>query len=219
MEYFLWSSSDDESLAWVRDSPEFIAQHPKEYQLVEATSVKQWMKDDLIFVLDIESGIKLSDALPNYGNLMILSKKLKEVLQANSGADLEFYSVKLRDKKHRIIDEPYYLAHLLDKQRCVDMGNSLYQMDSINQTQVDKFGKLVLDQSRLDPGKLIFRLEEAQSTVIVAESLVDLILETHNCYGPYFEYLEHYGEIFRERMRQGREDEDPDCQVYSGVFS
>ncbi|CAA0102966.1 Uncharacterised protein [BD1-7 clade bacterium] len=214
--YVLDKRDDDDSLAWINGLSEEINQHPLSYQLTQPVSVKSWMPSEIVIPLDINRGIKLCDAIPAYGGELVVSEKLKNVLIAASGASFEFYPVQLKDIKDRPIKAPYFLAHLLDVQDCLDMEKSIYRMSAVIKHEVDRFGEIVLDENKLDPNKKIFRLKHKPSMILVREDLVDEILDAEECYGPAFEYLEDHGDIFRDDMLEDREAGLGRFQIYRG---
>ena len=111
MDFCPWTVKNDDTLAWIFDFPKIIEE--KGYLLNEGISVKDWMSDDLIIEFAKNKGIKLADAVPSYSNKLVLSEKLKKILQEHTEARFEFFPVKLRNHKGKIVDEAYYLANLI----------------------------------------------------------------------------------------------------------
>lgn len=168
----------------------------------------------MIIPLYEEDGIKLCDAIPTYGGELIITEKLKSVFEKQSGANFEYYPVKIKDKKGRVFEESYYLAHLLDIHDCLDLDKSLYRMDAIIKNEIDRFAQIVLDENKLNPEKKMFRIKHKPSMILVTEDLVDEILDVAKCYGPAFEYVEDHGEIYRENFKEYRESGRERHQVY-----
>ncbi len=69
MKYSPWLIKRDKELAWLEDFPDKIRR--KSYLLDKGLAVKHWFPKDVEFKMAMNSGMKLSDALPK--------KKLEEI--------------------------------------------------------------------------------------------------------------------------------------------
>ena len=98
------------------------------------------------------------------------------------------------------------------------MEQSHYRMRAVIKHQVDRFGEIVLDENKLNPGRKIFRLKHKPSVILVREDLVNEILDVAACCGPAFEYLEDHGDIFRDDMREDRTAGLARFQIYRGEY-
>src|SRR4051812_834881 len=108
MDYFPWTENDDDdALAWVMEAPDGFE---KRYQLDEGISVKGWFPADATFQLSDERGVRLSDSIPNVLDMLLLSERFKTFLENESGAKLESFPIRLRNKKGRIEKASYFLV-------------------------------------------------------------------------------------------------------------
>ena len=201
MIYYPWSQNeDDESFAWIETHPDEIRK--KIYRLTKGLSIKHWdqgnwFPNDLVYEIAPDDGIKLVDATPNYSTLLIISERLKSLLESESNASFEFLKIGIKDKKGHIIKKNYFIANLLDTIACVDMEKSNFRMDNIIKTQVDIFKTLVLDQIKIESSKKIFRLAEMTSLIIVREDLAQKILD-EGYTGVAFRDISEYGSEYRD---------------------
>lgn len=196
MEYFPWLNDDeDDALAWIDQSPEEIRR--KDYLLTTGDRARDWFPDDVMFDLSDDYGIRLADSIPNVLGFLIVSDKLKHILEDQSSTEIEFLPVGIRNQKKRPVDRPYYVANVLGTLACVDIEQSDFTMDAIDKEHVDWFRRLVLDESRIGTNHNIFRLAELPGLILVREDLVDAVLE-QDCTGIIFQYLEEYGAEFRD---------------------
>lgn len=195
MNYYPWTDDEDNDLlAWIEDFTGIIKK--KKYRLHDGISCKDWFPNDVEFELNINHGIKLADAIPNTALLLIISDKLRIILEEKSGAEFEFFPVKIRDKKGHLVKKDYFVANLLETTECVDMEKSDFVMDRIIKTQVNYFKTLVLDEKNVIPESKIFRLKEQTKLIIVREDLKNEILNA-GCTGIVFRDIDDYGSEFR----------------------
>ena len=107
MEYAVWRYDGlEDDLAWIEIKlPEELAE--RDHHLAFGIPSASWVPEDVTLDLSVDHGIRLADAIPNSNSLLVVSEKLKAVL-AGSGAAFEFFQVKLRNQRGRIVPEPYY---------------------------------------------------------------------------------------------------------------
>jgi hypothetical protein len=204
MRYFPWLHDDeDDSFAWVMDTPKELME--KDYLLNEGTPCKDWFPEGLVFDLSKDRGSKLTDCVPNTDNFLIVSDKLKGVLESQAPEDaIEFLPVRLRNPKKKLVAAPYFIANLLGTVACMNKSKSKFTMNAIDKEQVSWFEHLVLDEKKIPKKKKLFRLEEKTTLLITREDLAREILKAQ-CNGMMFIPIEDYGEEFRST-----EDEDDD---------
>lgn len=196
MQYFVWCGDDeDSSFARIYKFPEEMNRNL--YKLGQGISCKDWFPDNPQIQIEVEAGIVLTDVIFNYDDFLIVSEKIKLILEEHSGSSFEFFQISILDKKGRVDERSYYMANLLEVIDCVDMEKSEYDMDPLAPSQVDQFMRLVLNESKIDPEKGIFRLKDKTDLIIINHTLARKILE-EGCAGVLFEYLDDHGEIFRD---------------------
>ncbi|MFE8599039.1 imm11 family protein [Archangium violaceum] len=199
MNYYPWLHDDeDRSLAWITYAPDVLRDHPKEHQLSEGVSVKGWYPADVEMELSDQRGIKLADSVPNIMSLLIVSEKLKALMEERSGAQLEFLPVRLRDQKQRLVQKPYYVMNVLGTVECVDLERSKFRRSHIIPERIFRFFHLILDESKIPPDKKIFRLKEDPSLVIIREDLCEDILRA-KVEGVMFLEMDEYGKEWGQR--------------------
>lgn len=195
MAFYVWTKdSKDKSFAWIRRFPTELNRN--KFKLGKGISCSDWFPDHPEIQVREDKGIVLADSIPNSGELLIVSEKLKTVLDEVEGADFEFFPVTILDKKGRASEKEYYVANLLSVIDCVNMVESKYVMDPLRKGQVDWFSELRLDESRIPADQLVFRLKDLTRLLIVRSELVNNIQQA-DCTGIYFEPVEDHGALFR----------------------
>ena len=200
MKYYpLVKDNRDNSFAWLSETlPEELRENS--WKLMLGIPVKDWFPENVIFDLSVNDGIQLTDFIPSVHQIMVVSERLKDILQA-TGEDFEFFPVRIRNHKKRIVEKQYYLANLIGSLECVDREKSEFFINHIRKDQIFRFQRLVLDESKIPDGKSIFRLGEQTEQIMVNEPLALKIVKEVKCNGLMFRILESFGAEFR-----GRED-------------
>lgn len=197
MDFFPWVDSYDESFARIADLiPPELDEHSWMFN-GNNKPLGEVFPEDLVFDLSRDGGKKLGDFIPNTDNMLIVSDRLKEILEQRS-SDFEFYRISIRNHKKRIEKKQYYLAHLLLSVPCLDTDESEYKKSAMDEDQMLRVSRLVLDTSKIPEGKKILRLGEMKKLILVRRDLAVEIYREHECRGMLFQKIELYGEEFRD---------------------
>jgi hypothetical protein len=193
VKFYPWVNDDeDDAFAWITKDSDFLMHCMDSYLLHEGVSVKHWFPTDTVFTLAEHHGIKLTDFIPNTMHLLIVSEKLKGVLEEKSGAEIEFLPVHIRNQRGRLVQEPYFIANLIGTVECLDREKSKFRASAIRPDQVFTFYRLVLDESKIPSGTKLFRLKEQTDLILVREDLGKDILRA-GCDGMLFQEMDEYG--------------------------
>ncbi|KMQ50099.1 hypothetical protein CHISP_2959 [Chitinispirillum alkaliphilum] len=198
MEYYLWGTSSREKYAWLDiNEPEPIKKIW--YKIHRGYPVKDIypLQEEVIWDLDPQKGKLVGAFVPNANGLKVVNTAFKEVLEKESGATFEFLPLKIRDHRKRIVPETYWFANLLDLVHCLDVKRSDFDWCPMEETQVRRFCRCVLDQSKIPEGKKLFRLGERKVDWIIEEELVFKIAYEYALGGAGYEKLKNYGSEFR----------------------
>lgn len=197
MEYAVWRVDvSDKDTAWISfDFPDELSE--VEPYICLGSSVTDRFPADIVVDLSSDHGTKLTDSVPNHHSLAFVSEKLKSILES-CGEPFEFYPIKIRNQRQRIVKKPYYIANLLKTIPCLDKKKSEFRMGSILKDQVARFYRCVLDESRIPEGTNIFRLKERKRLILLTVPFAKEIKYDHKCTGVVFERLESHGKEFRD---------------------
>ncbi|WP_157774697.1 imm11 family protein [Melittangium boletus] len=192
------NDDEDESFAWL-DSHRKEELDGKGYLLNEGVPCKDWFPEGLIFDLSKERGSKLTDSIPNTFALLVVSARLKGLLEKETPqGTIEFLPVRLRTPRKKVLDAPYFIANVLGTVACMDVKKSDFTMGRIIKDQVQHFRRLVLQEEKIPKNAKIFRLAERSRLILIREDLGQTIVD-EDCTGMIFQELEDYGSEFRER--------------------
>ncbi|WP_147444909.1 DUF1629 domain-containing protein [Corallococcus sp. CA053C] len=199
MNYYPWVNDDEEaSFAWLQSSRKEELDG-RGYLLQEGIPCKEWFPKDLIFDLARDGGSKLADSIPNTFALLVVSEKLKGLLERQAPTNpIEFLPVRLRTPRKKVLDNPYFIANVQGTVGCMDAKKSDFVMDTILKDQVQRFRRLVLDEGKIPQDTKIFRLGERYRLILVREDLGRALID-EECTGMLFQDLDDYGSEFRKR--------------------
>ena len=194
MDYFPWEKDLDEALASINSTPDNISdQH---WKLTEGISCKDWFPEEVEYQLDPTSGVKIADSVPNSLGIIICSEKLKSILEKRC-SEFEFFPIKLRNAKKKIVSKKYFVANLVGTLACMDMKKSKYKEDELDKGQIRAISELHICDDKVPEGTQIFRLAERTRLHIVLDPLADEIAVDNKCSGVSLTFLEDYGMEYR----------------------
>jgi hypothetical protein len=193
--YAPWVPSFEPSLAWLADVPDAL--EPVRHKVAFGESAENDLREvEIVSELSPDHGIKLADSVPNTWSMLVVSDPLRAVLEKTS-VKIEFYSIRIRDLKGRLVKKPYFLANPIGTVDCMDRAQSDYDESKIARWQVRRFRRLVLDVGKIPNDRTIFRLESQRQLILVRKDLAYEIYRVHDFRGMIFQSLESFGEEFR----------------------
>ncbi|MFH0924052.1 MAG: DUF1629 domain-containing protein [bacterium] len=222
MKYYVWIHDlYDQTLVRITDLPFSESQYGEWNKLVdEGIPSKKSFPKNVIFEINLNYGIKIADSLPNTINCFIVSENLKNILDEASG-DYEFFSIKLRDYKGKIIEYPYYVSNLINTLHCMDYITSDFDMPWRScDRHIKEIRRLILDESKIPNNIQIFRLDTILNKlvlpnkyaaisligeprrIVVTKTLAIKIKREAKCTGLYFVPLEEYTDFLKREFRR-----------------
>jgi hypothetical protein len=100
---------------------------------------------------------KLEDFQNNTMGALIVSPKVRALLDAFDLKNAEYLPVAVRDHKGDVVAPDYAILNLLGSEPAIDMSASTVTMDDLDEDQILSFKKLVLDRPSISPEARIFR--------------------------------------------------------------
>lgn len=118
----------------------------------------------------------LTDNLFNLDGLIVASKRVKEQIEAAKSERIEFLPVAIRDHKEKIASRDYFIVHPVEPVDVLDLARSDAKMSKIIKTRVASIKRLVLDETKLDPSRALFRIRNYTSATMIRRDLADALL-------------------------------------------
>jgi hypothetical protein len=136
---------------------------PNEHHMQQGRSQAGKFPTDARFSMnpDFPKDVKLADVLRNQNRFLVVSEEFKSVLAAADALkNNEVYEVGIFNHKGRREKAKYVLIHQIDFPPCADESKSVGEKSELEPTEYDLLTKLVLDESKIDPGLGLFRAAE-----------------------------------------------------------
>jgi hypothetical protein len=133
----------------------------------------------------------LADNLRNGNYLIVVSKKLKEFLESRSLKKVEYLPVTILDHKGRVASPDYFIVHPIDPVDCLDLDECSPTYSTIDPETINYIKELVLDESKVDPERELFRTKNFYTSTLVRQDLAEAI-EAEGFDGVQFLDLENF---------------------------
>jgi hypothetical protein len=135
-------------------------------------------------VLDIheDGGDMLTDFVPNISRCVIISSRVKDFFE-QEGLDVEkveYLPFIVKDKKGRVVKEPYYVANLLAKIDCMDIEKSkcsFFEDENGIEDLTDVIDVETIEvlEEKIPDEAIFFRIGEFPSHMIIRSDFVEKI--------------------------------------------
>ncbi|HEY7725138.1 MAG TPA: DUF1629 domain-containing protein [Anaeromyxobacteraceae bacterium] len=128
-------------------------------------------KAALVFTPNFPKQRKLEDFQPNIMGLLIVSRRVRELLESQRVENAEFLPVAIKDHRKKVAAPDYSILNLLGSEDAIDLGRSKVEMDTIIDGDVSRVMKLVLNRKGIRPEAKMFRCTRRTRLVLVREDL------------------------------------------------
>ncbi|WNG44328.1 hypothetical protein F0U60_09560 [Archangium minus] len=117
--------------------------------------------------------IKVFDFVTAALPVLVVSSRVKKVLEELRADNCEFLPVVLKDHKGNVASSDHFVLHVLGKQDAIDMERSQYRMGALDEDTIKTVKKLVLAAERIDPKALLFRPSHLTHRFMLHQRLLD----------------------------------------------
>jgi hypothetical protein len=138
--------------------------------------------------------IRLADSLKNADRLVVASRRLKEFLEGRGLDHVEYLPVAILNHKGRVASREYHVIHLTDPIDCLDIPKCRATQSMLIPEDILDVEELVLEPTRLDQDRLLFRAQYYDRPVFVRRDLAAEI-ENGGFVGIRFAELTDYSKI------------------------
>jgi hypothetical protein len=119
--------------------------------------------------------IKVFDFVTAALPVLVVSSRVKRVMDALEVGNCEFLPVVLKDHKGNVASTEHFVLHGLGGQDAIDMDRSEYRMGSLDEEQIKRVKKLVLSPQNIDPKALLFRPSRLMYRFMMHQRLLDAL--------------------------------------------
>jgi hypothetical protein len=145
-----------------------------EWELNEGVPRAHSWGEHAVYRMDAERpyDMILTDNPANVDGLIVVSRRLKDSLAAWNVQKVEFLRITILNHKGRIASGDHFILHAIEPVDALDQGQSAASWSALDPSSIDSVERLVLDEGRLDPSRLIFRLQWFPDVLLVRRDLV-----------------------------------------------
>jgi hypothetical protein len=116
-------------------------------------------------------GIRVPDIINNALGYLMISAKLKELLEKHATAEIEYLRFTLLNHKRRVASDQYFIANLIGTVDCVDRERTIGDMSALNPGQYSRIKRLFLQEDKLDPALNLFRIASLPKVILIRDDL------------------------------------------------
>ncbi|MFP2960102.1 imm11 family protein [Myxococcus sp. 1LA] len=112
---------------------------------------------------------KLYDFVKNTVGVLLVSSRVKRVLEDLHVGNVEFLPVSMCDHQWNPVAEGYEILNVLGSEDVIDLEKSDVDIDPITKKEVTRVGNLVLTQGKIDPKADIFRARNMMELILISD--------------------------------------------------
>jgi hypothetical protein len=131
------------------------------------------------------AGLQVTDVLRNALGYLMISSKLKNLLEKHSTAEIEFLPFTLLNHKGRVAARECHIANVIGTVECVDLARTEGSPSEIDPGEMLRITRLHLLPERIVPARDLFRIASQPRTLLVREDLRQ-VLEAEGITGARF---------------------------------
>ncbi|HYO55097.1 imm11 family protein [Archangium sp.] len=120
--------------------------------------------------------IKVFDFVTALLPVLVVSSRVRRVLEQLEADNCEFLPVILKDHKGNVASTEHFVLHVLGSQDAIDLERSQYKTGALVEDQIKTMKKLVLAPERIDPKALLFRPSRMRHRFMLHQRLLDAFM-------------------------------------------
>ena len=189
MEYLCWDVNPGSNVCRLGS----IQNVADDFQLSRGVSrIVNW-PEDASFSMDKDrpTDIRLEDCLWNINRLLVISQRIRSLIEAENLKNNEFLPLKIINHKDRIAPETYFILNQVGLQDCINVEQGEYRQNRINPEYFSVVKRLVIDEHRIEPEVRIFRMKKYPNIPVIHRSLMLKLVEA-GITGAQFIEIEKY---------------------------
>jgi len=114
---------------------------------------------------------ELRDFLPNPLSALIISSRVRVLLEGRKAVGCEFLPVRILDHAGAVAAEGYSILNLQGGLPVIDLKRSGHTMGALDKTQIDDITNLIVDPTAVTDGHLIFRASMMRRLFLIQDEL------------------------------------------------
>lgn len=116
---------------------------------------------------------KVFDFMPHILGLLVVSQKVRKILDSLGAKKCEYLPVTIHDHKKKAASREHFVLNLMSIQDAIDMEKSKFKINRLAKTQIASIQQLVLKPDGIDPQAVIFRARTKMNQYFINEAAYD----------------------------------------------
>jgi hypothetical protein len=171
-QYHILEQSHDPKLCIVTHHPPTL----KKAWLLDATApLGDAFPLDATYKVDLRAGHMVADILPNFLLVLMVSGRMRALMEEADIKNVEYLRFSLLDKKRKPVGQDFYIAHLIGSVDCFDAERSKVRMSHIRPGQIADIYRLNLLLDKIPPEQKLFRLQQRPATFIIRSDFLQVL--------------------------------------------
>ncbi|HEY8927097.1 MAG TPA: DUF1629 domain-containing protein [Polyangia bacterium] len=168
--YFIFAAQFDKKTCIVGEMPP--AFEDKGWRVRKGIRMDQRHPPDTVLTMDEgHKGLVVPDMVNNIIGMCIVSKRLKELLERESGASVEYLPVSIANHKGRIAATDCFLVNVLDQVDCIDLARSDVDQHGPKPGLLSGLHRLHIFEDKVPPESKLFRLQAMPEAILIRDDL------------------------------------------------
>lgn len=172
--YHIISFPDDPKACSIERRPAGIV---KSWRLKKGMPLGGDLPPTAEFQMDKGAGEWAPDFLDNILSLLMVSAKVRSLLETAGVNDVEYLPFVLLNKKGKAVSRDYCIVNLLGGVDCLNAERSEFDMSAMEPDQIANLYRLNLHLDKIPPDKKLFRLQQMKHEYIIRSDLLSLLTE------------------------------------------
>jgi len=169
--YFILDGEVDNKVCVITEDAEGVERSTK---LTSGGALKGiYPENAALYMNEDHPGMRLVDFVANHIRYLIVSEKVKQVLQQEGVENSEYLPVSIYDQKKRLVSSDYFILNVLGTVDCLDHEKSQYKRSRISPERIRHFDKVVLHEDKVPGDVRIFRLKDRPAMIFIRVDLLD----------------------------------------------
>jgi hypothetical protein len=100
----------------------------------------------------------LPDYVQNMDRLLVVSPRLRSILEAQQVNNVEYYPLEIKDHKGKVASTEYCVAHLINHIECIDVAASgvKWMGEGLDTQRIFRMKSLVIDPAKVPEDRTLF---------------------------------------------------------------
>ena len=147
---------------------------PDSLRLTKGQELEPWPENVKLHMdPNFPKALQVPDCVKNLQNAIVVSKRLKEFIEAAKPVHVEYLPISIIDHKGKVASAKHFIVNPYKLQDCIDQGASTIRWNPMDKDLISACTKMVIDEKRIEQNARVFRLQHYRKKVLFARDLAE----------------------------------------------